>query len=194
MSGDPCRSRHRGAHEMGATAGSLASLKISVTRTRASLTGLEPIIVHRQTHRTTRFTPLKTRIPKDSIQSLGLGLCLDQSGPWYDQDLPHGIGFATTPRDPGSRTQILDSGIRTRTNKNPIDPDVGDWGVGNKAHVLQGALITFPAPRVLFSIGVWYAAIDCRHHLGRRAPSHLRLDRCCIQKDFGIKPGIVIAD
>jgi hypothetical protein len=136
MPGDPGRSRHRGAHKMSAASGSLASLEITVTRTSASLPGLEPIVIHRETHRATRLTPLKARIPENLIQPFGLGLCLNQSRTWNHQDLPHRIRFATTARNPCSRSQILYSGIRTRPDKHPIDPDVSDWGVGDETHVL----------------------------------------------------------
>ena len=92
---------------MGAASSPLASLEITVTRTGAALPSFEPIVIHRQAHRATRLTPLKARVPKNLIQPLGLGLCLHQSRTWNHQDLPHGIGFAATARNPCSRAQIL---------------------------------------------------------------------------------------
>jgi hypothetical protein len=86
---DPGCGRHRWAHEMSTASGPLASLEITVTGTGASFASLQSIVVHRQTHRTTRFTPLKARIPKNPIQPLGLSLCFDQARTWDHQDLLH---------------------------------------------------------------------------------------------------------
>src|SRR4030095_9847503 len=46
--------RHRGAHEMGSPARTLAALEVAVRRRRATLARLEPVGAHRHTHHAAR--------------------------------------------------------------------------------------------------------------------------------------------
>src|SRR5258705_11403030 len=60
MPGDSRRSRHGRAHEMSAAAGALPTFEIPVRCRRATLAGLQPVVVHRQAHRASGLAPLET--------------------------------------------------------------------------------------------------------------------------------------
>src|SRR3990172_6297257 len=68
MPGDSRGGRHRRAHEVRTTAGALASLEIAVRRRGAALARFEPVGVHGQTHRASRFTPFETGVRENSVQ------------------------------------------------------------------------------------------------------------------------------
>src|SRR3546814_10364367 len=83
---DTGRSRHRWRNQMRAAAGALPALKIAVAGRRATFARLQAVGVHRQTHRTTRLTPLETGGEKDLVQAFGLSLRFHQTGARHDQD------------------------------------------------------------------------------------------------------------
>src|SRR4051794_33147303 len=70
MSLDRRRRRHHRTDEMRAAAASLPSLEVAITRRRAALTRLQNVVIHSQTHRASRFAPLKPRFIKDPIEAL----------------------------------------------------------------------------------------------------------------------------
>ena len=65
---------HLRAHQVSSAARSLATLKIAVTRGRTAFASFQLIVVHSQTHGTTRVAPFESSLNKQAIQSFLLGL------------------------------------------------------------------------------------------------------------------------
>src|SRR6476620_1143101 len=72
--GNGRRSRHHRAHQMRSPALSLAPFKVTVRRRGASLPRVEPIVVHRDAHGASGFSPLKARGLKDAVETFGFRL------------------------------------------------------------------------------------------------------------------------
>src|SRR3546814_18454747 len=77
---DAGRSVHHWRNPMRAPAGALPDIKFAVAGRRATFARLQAVGVHRQTHRTTRLTPLETGGEKDLVQAFGLSLRFHQTG------------------------------------------------------------------------------------------------------------------
>src|SRR5690349_9004889 len=109
MAGDGSGRRHRGAHEMRASAGALPAFEIAIRRRCAALPRLETIVVHREAHRATRLAPFETGVAKDAVQSLRLRLRLDGTRPRHDERQPDVVGDVAPADDRGGLTQVLDA-------------------------------------------------------------------------------------
>src|SRR5437867_3228033 len=83
------RRRHRGAHQMRATAGTLAAFEVAVARRCAALARLQPVGVHRQAHRATGLAPFEAGGAEHLIEPLALGLLLHETGTGNDQRQAH---------------------------------------------------------------------------------------------------------
>src|SRR6185503_1233112 len=83
--GDRRRGRHRGTDEVGASAGALAALEVSVRGRSAALAGVEPIRVHAQAHRAPRLAPLEAGFAEDPVEPFALGLLLHHPRSRHDQ-------------------------------------------------------------------------------------------------------------
>ena len=70
---------HGGADQMGTTPGALATLEIAIAGRGATLTRLQSISIHGQTHRAAWFTPLESSRLEDDVQTFAFGLFLDQA-------------------------------------------------------------------------------------------------------------------
>src|SRR5215467_10355456 len=66
--------RSKRAGEEGAAAGSLTTLEIPVRGAHRILAWLKTIPVHRDAHRASRLAPFGTRLAKNSVETLSLGL------------------------------------------------------------------------------------------------------------------------
>src|SRR5271165_3405141 len=75
---------HGRRNEMGAALEALTALEIAIRGRGAALAGREAIRVHRKAHGAAGLAPFKPRGDEDLVQSLGLGLRLDQSRPRHD--------------------------------------------------------------------------------------------------------------
>src|SRR5689334_17436047 len=104
--------RHRRTDEMGPAARALATLEVAVRRRRAALARLEPVVVHRKAHRTTRLAPFESGIDEHAIQSFAFGLRLYETRTGHHHREPHIFRDAATARDRGCGAQILDARIR----------------------------------------------------------------------------------
>src|SRR5712691_763744 len=65
-----CR-RHGRTHQMGASAAPLPSFEIAVGGRGAALARLQPVGIHRQAHRASRFAPFETGGEEDLVQAFG---------------------------------------------------------------------------------------------------------------------------
>jgi energy-coupling factor transporter ATP-binding protein EcfA2 len=131
--------------------GALTPFEIAVRGRRAALARLQPVGVHRQTHRATRLTPLEAGGDENLVQALGLGLALDQAGARHHQRQLD-VGGTWRPLSHGSRlTQILDARVGARADEDLVDGDLVDRRVRVEAHVLQRALHAFALDRIGFS-------------------------------------------
>src|SRR6185503_8408692 len=78
MAGNGGRNRHGGAHQMRTPAAPLPALEIAVRGRRATLPRLEPVGVHRKTHRAARLAPLESGGEEYLVEPFGLRLLLHQ--------------------------------------------------------------------------------------------------------------------
>src|SRR5205085_6913122 len=121
-----CRSHHR-ADEMRASATTLPPFEVSITRRRATLTRLQDVGVHPQTHRTSRFAPFKSRLVKDAVESFTLRRLLHLLRSWYNHRAHRRVDPITLHHT-RRRTQIFNTRIRARTDECPVDRDVLNVG------------------------------------------------------------------
>src|SRR5438105_8439122 len=68
--------RHRWAYQVRAPTPALTPLKVAVGGGSAALSWLKNVRIHSQTHRATRFTPVKAGVTEDAIESLRFGCTL----------------------------------------------------------------------------------------------------------------------
>src|SRR4030095_14350142 len=120
MPGHRGSDRHRGAHEMGSPARTLAALEVAVRRRRATLARLEPVVVHRKAHRAARLAPFESRIAEHAVQSFTLGLCLHESRSRNDHRELHARCDTAAPRDCCRSAQILDPRICARADEHTV--------------------------------------------------------------------------
>src|ERR1035438_664867 len=80
VAGDGRGDGHLGAHQMGASAGTLAALEVAVGGGGAALAGDEAVGVHGEAHGAARFPPLEAGGEEYLVQPLGFGLALDRPG------------------------------------------------------------------------------------------------------------------
>src|SRR6266545_3837532 len=185
--GDRGRSSHLRAYEVGPAARALPALEIAVRGRSAPLARLEPIRVHTQAHGTARFPPLEPGVLEDPVKALVLRLRFDEARARHDHGEPDIRGEAAPADDRRSGPQVFDARIRARADEYLVDADVGYGRIGPEAHVRKRSLHALPASRVLLPVGVGYALIHGHDHLGRGAPSHLRLDRTRVDRHLAVK-------
>src|SRR5262245_42405717 len=101
---------------MRATAASLTSFKVAVARRSTTLSRLQYVGIHSQTHRTASFTPFESRFTEDFIESFLFGCLLDFLGARHDQRI-HGRTDLVTLNNSSGGAQIFDACIRTRSDK-----------------------------------------------------------------------------
>src|SRR6185312_5300785 len=80
VSGDGCRGRHRGRHQMRAALIALPALEIAVRSRGATLAWRQLVRIHRETHRAARLAPVEAGGLEDLVQPFGFGLRFHQTG------------------------------------------------------------------------------------------------------------------
>src|ERR1700704_6007505 len=80
MAGDGRRDSHRRAEQVGAHAAALAADEVAVRGRGDALAGEAGIAVHADAHRAARLAPFEAGLAEDLVESLRLGLLLDQAG------------------------------------------------------------------------------------------------------------------
>jgi hypothetical protein len=97
----------------------LTSFKVSVGSRSTSLSRLELVGVHTQTHGTTSFSPVEAGLLENDIQSFSLGLLLDETRSRDDHsvdvlgNLGGSIGLLSGENDSSGRSEIFDSTVGT---------------------------------------------------------------------------------
>jgi hypothetical protein len=180
---------HGGAHQMSPPSSSLTTFKVPVRGRSTPLLRFQLIRVHSETHGTPSLSPIKPSALEDDIDPLGLGLLLDQSGSRDD----HGVDplgdlgiLASREDDLGSRPQILDSSVGTRTQERLVDLDFLHDLARGQSHVLQRPLHSILPDRVLGLFRIRYRARDGHRILRRRSPRQGRRDILCLDLDLDI--------
>ena len=105
---------------MGTTTLPLAAFKVAIRCGRTTLTRLETVGIHGQTHGTTRITPFKTGIQKDFVQAFFFGLSLDQTGPGHHHGLLDVGGHTLAANDRSGFTDVFNARVGARTNEHAI--------------------------------------------------------------------------
>src|SRR5437660_12484289 len=108
---------------MRSASASLSSFEVAVAGRSTTLTGLQNVRIHSETHRTSRFTPLESGIEKNPIQTFGF------RGMFHALRTRHNHradGFVALVSPDNSRgcAQVFDARVRTRANENPINCNV----------------------------------------------------------------------
>src|SRR3546814_16350051 len=89
----------------------LAADEIAIGGGRAAFFRRHLVRVHRQAHRTARFTPLEPRLDEDPVKPFLFGLKLDQARTRDDERLPDIARDLAPPGDRCRRAQILDPAV-----------------------------------------------------------------------------------
>src|SRR5512134_752402 len=140
MAGHRSRGRHLRADQVGASAGSLASLEVAVGGRGAALARREFVVVHAEAHRAAGLAPLEPGVPEDAVEALALGLLLHPPGARDDHREPDVRRDAAPAHDRRRRPQILDPRVGARPDEHLVDADVGERHVRLEGHVLERAL------------------------------------------------------
>ncbi len=156
-------------------------------------TGFQAVGVHRQAHRATGIAPFEIGGGKDFVQAFRFGLLFDQARAGHDQYLFHGSRFFPAFNDGSRGTQVFDTRVGARTDKDFVQLDVGNFLTGLQAHVLQGPFDALAFNRIRFLSRIGDVGIDCHHHFRRSAPADLRFNRCCIDVDDFVEQIAAIA-
>src|SRR5690606_29777219 len=80
VAGNRCRCCHGRRHQMGAALEALTAFEVAVRGRRAALIRLKAVVVHGKAHGAARLAPVKAGLDEDLVETLGLGLCLNQTG------------------------------------------------------------------------------------------------------------------
>ena len=125
MPGDRGGRSHGGRNKVRTPLEALPSFKIPVGGGRTTFVRLQPILVHRQAHRTSRLTPVETGSDEYLVETLGLGLFLDQPGARNDHRIDARIDRFSLDHL-GNRAQILDAPVGAGANEDTVNLDIGD--------------------------------------------------------------------
>src|ERR1035438_8554698 len=185
------RSRHHGANQMRPPPTPLPPFKIAVAGRGATLSRLQDVRIHSQTHRASRLSPLKPGILKNPVQAFLLRHSLHALRPRYHHR-SHLRAYVMSFSDPSRGPQIFDPRIRARSDEHPIDADVLNLFPRLQAHVLQSKFRGAPI-RFLQAFYLRHAPGHRRHHARIRAPSHERTKLRSINLYYLVERRTVIA-
>mmetsp|Transcript_7321 Transcript_7321/g.15145 ORF Transcript_7321/g.15145 Transcript_7321/m.15145 type:complete len:450 (+) Transcript_7321:1617-2966(+) len=165
---------------MGSSATSLASLKIAVGGGSTALSGLELVVVHGQTHAASGLAPVKAGLDQNLVETLFLGLFLDQTGSGNNIGV-NSLGDLAAGGNGGSLAHVLDAAVRARSNKGLADLDTLDLQVAFQTNIIEGALHGSLAGIIGGLFGIWNISGDGNDVLWRGSPGDggsnvLRLD------------------
>ena len=136
---DRRRCRHFRRYQMCTAPSALSSFKITIAGRSAPLSRFKLIRVHCKAHTATRFSPFKSGVEKNLIQSLCFSL------PFYDatagDDHCTHPGFHSFIFDNfGRGSSVFDSGVGTGANKDPVHSNLSNGSARGKSHVIQSGL------------------------------------------------------
>ena len=139
-------SSHGGRDEVGTATSTLTALEVTVRGRGAALSRLELVGVHAETHRATSLTPVEAGLLEDDVETLSLGLALDETGAGDDHgvDALSDLGGATVlaggDNDASGRAHVLNTTVRARAEEDLVDLDGLHRLASLEAHVLEGLL------------------------------------------------------
>ncbi|KAJ6444371.1 3-isopropylmalate dehydratase [Purpureocillium lavendulum] len=136
---------HDRGHEMRATLGTLAALEVAVRRTGAALLGRQDVGVHAQAHAAAGLSPFEASIKEDLVESLFLGLGLDQARAGDDHGALDVRRDPTALDDVGGGAQVLNARVGAGADEDLVDGNVLHGSASSQAHVFEHA----PTSRLL---------------------------------------------
>ncbi|GFF30512.1 LOW QUALITY PROTEIN: Lysine-specific demethylase 8 [Aspergillus udagawae] len=192
VAGDGGGGSHGGGHEVGAAAGTLATLEIAVGGAGAALLGREDVGVHAQAHGAAGLTPLETCVREDAVQPLGFRLLFDQTRTGDDHGAHDVAGNLLTADDLGRGAQILNPRIGARADEHLVNGDVLHSGAGHETHVLEGTLAGDLAVLVLEVVGSGDDARDRDNILRGSTPGNGGDDILAVKDDGLVIDGALV--
>ncbi|KAI3480557.1 hypothetical protein L1887_57276 [Cichorium endivia] len=186
------RGGHGGRHEVRASAGALATLKVAVRGGGAALAGRQLVRVHAQAHGAARLAPVEAGGLEDLVEALRLGLLLDQSRAGHEHAV-QALGDLAAVEHARGGAQILDARVGARTDEDLVDLDLLHGRAGLEAHVLEGALHGLGLAVRLGVLGVGDGAGDGDDVLGRGAPGDGGRDVLGVDLDDRVVVGALVA-
>mmetsp|Transcript_28905 Transcript_28905/g.51672 ORF Transcript_28905/g.51672 Transcript_28905/m.51672 type:complete len:597 (-) Transcript_28905:259-2049(-) len=160
---------HRGAHQMGAPAVTLAALEISIGGGGAALAGEQFVGVHGEAHGAAGLAPVKARLDQNLVQPLLLRLLLHQSRAGHHHGI-HSFRHAAARRDGRHLANVLDAAVGAGADEDLVHGDALQRRAGLQSHVLKGTLDGRTTLRVALSRRVGRLSGDGRRVLRTRAP------------------------
>src|SRR4051812_4513586 len=134
MTGDRRGRDHRRRHQVRARAGTLAALEVAVRRRGTALAGGYEVAVHADAHRTARVDPVETGGDEDAVETLLLGLLLDEVRAGRHQP---GQAGPAAGEDAGCGAQILDTAVGAGADEDAVDLDGVERLARREPHVLE---------------------------------------------------------
>ena len=129
VAGDGGGGGHGRADEVGASAGTLAALEVTITGAGGSLAGRELVGIHGQAHAASRLPPFGAGLEENAVEALGFGLVAHLLAAGDDQGTDAG-GRLPTAEDPGRGAEIFDPAIGAGADENDVDRDLADRRTG----------------------------------------------------------------
>ena len=121
--------------------GALATLEVAVRRRRATLAGLEAVVVHREAHRAAGLAPLEARGEEHLVEALGFGLRLSPGPSRHDHRELHVRRDVPAARDRARRRAGPRCAELVHEPMNTLSIAMSVIGVlGFKSHVLERSL------------------------------------------------------
>src|ERR1700729_3893368 len=124
---------------MGAAPVALTALEIAVRGRSAALARRKLVRVHGQAHRAARLAPLEAGGEKDLVETLGLGLRLDQARSRHDHRADS-LAPLMAARDCGRGAQILDAAVGAGADEDAVDGEIRHLLPAVQAHIVERAL------------------------------------------------------
>src|SRR5271165_2941699 len=105
-------------------ASALTALEVAVAGRGAAFAGRENVGIHAQTHRASRFPPLKACLDEDLIESFAFGLGLDRLRTRNHHCVYMRMHMMAS-HDLSCSAQIFNAGVGAGANEDTVDGDVG---------------------------------------------------------------------
>ena len=167
--GDDARDRGgRGgqrAREEGSPPLPLAPFEVPIAGADRILSGGQPIVVHRDTHRAARLAPFRARGPEDGVESLGFRLALDLLRA-RDDEHAHALGDRASAHERRRLPEIRDAGVRAAAEKDDIHPFPEERLAGAEIHIMERLVERLTPSGIGRRAGVGDARVDRHPHPG----------------------------
>ena len=181
---------HDGGHQVGAALGTLTTLEVAVAGGGATLLGGEDVGVHAEAHGATSLAPLETGLLEDLVETLGLGLVLDETGAGDDEGAFDVGGNLLALDDLGGSAEILDTGVGAGADEDLVNLNVLHLGAGDETHVLDHATASGLLALGSEGLGVGNNASDGDDILRRGTPGDGGDDILAVDEDIDIVLGV----